>query len=208
MLTWAAVLVVAYLLGAIPTGVLAGKLLKGVDVRALGSGSSGATNVLRTFGVRVGVAVFAVDLAKGAAAAAVGQALLGTPAAVAAALAAIVGHNWPVYLRFRGGRGVTPFFGGLAVIHFPVALVGGLMAFAIIAIFRYVSLGSIVGTLATGAIMALLFAGGWVRPELLAYAAVGGLLILFQHRGNILRLLSGRERKLSRPGKAPPPEMG
>jgi glycerol-3-phosphate acyltransferase PlsY len=209
MLTWAVVLVVAYLLGAIPTGFLAGKLLRGVDVRSVGSGSSGATNVLRTFGVRVGVAVFVVDLAKGAAAAAVGQAVLGTPvAAVAAALSAVVGHNWPVYLHFRGGRGVTPFFGGLAVIYFPVALIGGVMAFAIIALFRYVSLGSIVGTLATGAIMALLFAWGWVRPELLVYAAVGGLLILFQHRGNILRLLSGRERKLGRPDEAPPPGMG
>lgn len=209
MLTLAVAVVAAYLLGAIPTGVIAGKLLRGVDVRALGSGSSGATNVLRTFGVRVGVAVFVVDLAKGAAAAALGEALLGTPvAAVAAALAAVVGHNWPVYLRFKGGRGVTPFFGGLAVIYFPVALIGGLMAFAIIAIFRYVSLGSIVGTLATGAIMALLFAWGRVSPELLAYPAVGGLLILFQHRGNILRLLSGQERKLGRPSKTPPPEMG
>ncbi len=209
MLTWAVVLVAAYLLGAIPTGFMAGKLLRGVDVRTLGSGSAGATNVLRNLGVRAGVTVFVVDLAKGAAAAAVGLAVLGTPvAAVAAALSAVVGHNWPVYLRFQGGRGVTPFFGGLVVVSPYVAVFGGLVAFALIALFRYVSLGSIAGTLATGAVMALLYTLGRVRLELLVYAAVGGLLILFQHRGNILRLLSGRERKLGRPDKAPPPEMG
>ncbi len=209
MLTWAVVLVAAYLLGAIPTGFMAGKLLRGVDVRTLGSGSVGATNVLRNLGVRAGVAVFVVDLAKGAAAAAVGQAVLGTQeAAVVAALSAVVGHNWPVYLRFQGGRGVTPFFGGLVVVSPYVAVFGGLVALALIALFRYVSLGSIVGTLTTGAVMALLYTLGRVRLELLAYAAVGGLLILFQHRGNILRLLSGRERKLGRSDKAPPPETG
>lgn len=208
ILTWAVVLVAAYLLGAIPTGYLAGKLLRGVDVRALGSGSSGASNVLRNFGVWAGVAVFTVDLAKGAAAAAVGKEVLGTPAAVAAALSAMVGHNWPVYLRFRGGRGVTPFFGGLAVISFPVALFGGLVAFAIIALFRYVSLGSIVGSLATAAVMALMSLWRPVRVELLLYPVLGGLLILFQHRANILRLMAGRERKLGQPDEAPPPEMG
>ncbi|MDP6510144.1 MAG: glycerol-3-phosphate acyltransferase, partial [Dehalococcoidia bacterium] len=87
-------------MGAVPTGFIAGKVLRGLDVRALGSGSSGATNVLRVFGARAGVAVFLIDLAKGAAAASLGLALLGSPvAAVAAALSAVVGHNWPVYLR-------------------------------------------------------------------------------------------------------------
>ena len=182
-------------------------------MRALGSGSSGATNVLRVFGARAGVAVFLIDLAKGAAAASLGLALLGSPvAAVAAALSAVVGHNWPVYLRFRGGRGVTPFFGGLAVASLPVSLIvaltGGAVAFAIIGLSRYVSLGSMVGTLTTAALMTLLFAWRMVPVELVVYAALGGLLIMFQHRGNIVRLISGRERKLGRRDKAPPPEMG
>jgi glycerol-3-phosphate acyltransferase PlsY len=200
-------------LGAVPTGFIAGKVLRGLDVRALGSGSSGATNVLRVFGARVGVAVFLIDLAKGAVAASLGLVLLGSPvAAVVAALSAVVGHNWPVYLRFRGGRGVTPFFGGLAVVSLPVsfivALTGGVVAFAIIGLSRYVSLGSMVGTLTTAAVMALLFAWHMVPVELVVYAALGGLLIMFQHRGNIARLISGRERKLGRRDKAPPPEMG
>ena len=182
-------------------------------MRALGSGSSGATNVLRVFGARAGVVVFLIDLAKGAAAASLGLALLGSPvAAVAAALSAVVGHNWPVYLRFRGGRGVTPFFGGLAVVSLPVSLIvaltGGAVAFAIIGLSRYVSLGSMVGTLTTAALMTLLFAWRVVPVELVVYAALGGLLIMFQHRGNIVRLISGRERKLGRRDKAPPPEMG
>ena len=200
-------------MGAVPTGFIAGKVLRGLDVRALGSGSSGATNVLRVFGARAGVVVFLIDLAKGAAAASLGLALLGSPvAAVAAALSAVVGHNWPVYLRFRGGRGVTPFFGGLAVVSLPVSLIvaltGGAVAFAIIGLSRYVSLGSMVGTLTTAALMTLLFAWRVVPVELVVYAALGGLLIMFQHRGNIVRLISGRERKLGRRDKAPPPEMG
>ena len=200
-------------MGAVPTGFIAGKVLRGLDVRALGSGSSGATNVLRVFGARAGVAVFLIDLAKGAATASLGLALLGSPvAAVAAALSAVVGHNWPVYLRFRGGRGVTPFFGGLAVASLPVSLIvaltGGAVAFAIIGLSRYVSLGSMVGTLTTAALMTLLFAWRMVPVELVVYAALGGLLIMFQHRGNIVRLISGRERKLGRRDKAPPPEMG
>jgi glycerol-3-phosphate acyltransferase PlsY len=199
-------------LGAVPTGFIAGKVLRGLDVRALGSGSSGATNVLRVFGARAGVAVFLIDLAKGAAAASLGLALLGSPvAAVAAALSAVVGHNWPVYLRFQGGRGVTPFFGGLVVVSLPVSLIvaltGGAVAFAIIGLSRYVSLGSMVGTLTTAALMTLLFAWRMVPVELVVYAALGGLLIMFQHRGNIVRLISGRERKLGRRDKAPPPEM-
>lgn len=209
MLAWAGVLIAGYLLGAIPTGFMAGKLLRGVDVREIGSGSSGATNVLRALGVKAGVAVFMVDLGKGAAAAALGQALLGTPlAAAAAGLSGVAGHNWPIYLRFRGGRGVTPFFGSLLVLSWPVALMGGAVAFAIIGLTRYVSLGSMLGALATAAITALLLASGRVPLELLAYAATGGLLIVFQHRGNIGRLLAGRERKLGQPAKTPPPGSG
>jgi glycerol-3-phosphate acyltransferase PlsY len=192
---------------------LAGKVLRGLDVRTVGSGSSGATNVLRVFGARAGVAVFLIDLAKGAAAASLGLLLLGSPvAAVAAALSAVVGHNWPVYLRFRGGRGVTPFFGGLAVVSFPVslivALIGGMVAFAIIGLSRYVSLGSMMGTATTAALMALLFTRRIVPVELFVYATLGGLLIILQHRGNICRLISGREPKLGRRGNAPPPEIG
>lgn len=209
MLAWAGVLVAAYLLGAIPTGFIAGKLLRGVDVRELGSGSSGATNVLRSLGLKAGLAVFLIDLGKGAAAAALGQAVLGTPlAAEAAGLSGMIGHNWPVYLRFRGGRGVTPFFGAMLVLSWPVALTGGAVAFAIIGLTRYVSLGSLLGTLVTAAIFALLLTWGRAPLELLAYSAAGGLLILFQHRGNIGRLLAGRESKLGQSPQTPSPERG
>lgn len=209
ILTWAGVLVAAYLLGAIPTGFIAVKRLRGVDVRELGSGSSGATNVLRTLGVKAGLAVFLIDLGKGAATAALGQVVLDAPlAAVAAGLSGMIGHNWPVYLRFRGGRGVTPFFGAMLVLSWPVALMGGAVVFSIIGLTRYVSLGSLLGTLATAAIFALLLTWGRAPVELLAYAAAGGLLILFQHRGNIGRLLTGRERKLGQSPRAPSPQRG
>ncbi len=192
-----AVIFLGYLIGAIPFGLVVGKLTRGVDVREYGSGKMGATNVLRTLGVKVGVLVFAADLAKGAVAVLLSRAILDThAAAVAAATAAIVGHNWPVYIRFWGGRGVTTALGGLFAIAPLVAAVclgiGGL----IIAWSRYVSLGSMAGALSGGIIMISLVALDRQPVEFLIYALVASCLIIFQHRDNIARLRSGTERRL------------
>ena len=116
-----AVIVIGYLLGAIPFGVLVGRLRSGVDVREYGSGSTGVANVLRTAGRVAGVAVFALDLAKGAVAVVAAWAIFGSAdpflsaAMATAAMAAVIGHCWSVFIRFQGGRGVTTAFGGLLV---------------------------------------------------------------------------------------------
>jgi glycerol-3-phosphate acyltransferase PlsY len=192
-----AVIFLGYLIGAIPFGLVVGKLTRGVDVREYGSGKMGATNVLRTLGVRVGVLVFAADLAKGAAAVLLSKAILDThAAAVAAAITAIVGHNWPVYVRFWGGRGVTTALGGLSALA-PLVAAGCLgIGVVIIAWSRYVSLGSMAGALSGGIIMASLVALDRQPVEFLVYALIASCLIIFQHRDNIARLRSGTERRL------------
>lgn len=192
-----AVIFLGYLIGAIPFGLVVGKLTRGVDVREYGSGKMGATNVLRTLGVRVGVLVFAADLAKGAAAVLLSKAILDThAAAVAAAITAIVGHNWPVYVRFWGGRGVTTALGGLSALA-PLVAAGCLgIGVVIIAWSRYVSLGSMAGALSGAIIMASLVALDRQPVEFLVYALIASCLIIFQHRDNIARLRSGTERRL------------
>jgi glycerol-3-phosphate acyltransferase PlsY len=192
-----AVIFLGYLIGAIPFGLVVGKLTRGVDVREYGSGKMGATNVLRTLGAKVGVLVFAADLAKGAAAVLLSKAILDThAAAVAAAITAIVGHNWPVYVRFWGGRGVTTALGGLSALA-PLVAAGCLgIGVVIIAWSRYVSLGSMAGALSGAIIMASLVALDRQPVEFLVYALIASCLIIFQHRDNIARLRSGTERRL------------
>lgn len=192
-----AVIFLGYLIGAIPFGLVVGKLAQGVDVREYGSGKMGATNVLRILGAKVGVLVFAADLAKGAVAVLLSRAILDThAAAVGAATAAIVGHNWPVYIRFWGGRGVTTALGGLFALA-PLVGVGCLgIGGIVIAWSRYVSLGSMAGALSGGIIMTPLVALDRQPVEFLVYALIASSLIVFQHRDNISRLRSGTERKL------------
>lgn len=210
----AAGLTVGYLLGSIPTGYLAGKLLRGVDIRAEGSGSTGATNVLRTLGKWPALAVLIIGALKGAAAVLFGRwfypwladavALPAGPAAAAAAaawtpwaicltgLAALVGHARPVWLNFAGGKSVAAGLGLLLALAWPAG-VGGLAVFALTAaIFRIVSLGSI---LAAATAVALV----WILNEPLAYrllVTAGGLYVIARHRANIGRLLAGAEPRL------------
>lgn len=197
LVTYAAAVLAAYLLGSFPTGYLVGRLGKGVDVRHYGSGSTGATNVQRLFGWGGFALVFAGDFGKGFLAAwaarnlgidALGQAL--------AALAALVGHNFPVFLGFRGGRGVATGVGGLfATVPLPAAA-GITVAAVIMAATRYVSLGSLVGTaLAVPGTLLLVWLGG-TPAEFLAYVAPGVALIVARHSDNIRRLWQGTERKL------------
>jgi len=201
-------LVIAYLLGATPTGYLAGRLLKGVDIREHGSGSTGATNVLRTLGRGPGAVVLLIDVLKGAAAivfAAWFYRWLATPSAwtswavCLAGLAAMLGHSRSIWLGFTGGKSVAAGLGVLLALSWPVG-VGGLAVFAVaVGIFRIVSLGSILAAVtAIGLVCAL--------PHPLPYRLMviaGGFYVVLLHRANIGRLLAGTEPRLgqvSRPG--------
>ena len=195
---WLAIAAAAYLLGAIPSGLLIGRLFFGVDVRHYGSRRTGATNVLRTLGKGAAAAALVMDVAKGAAAVLLARWLLPDQAwaHVLAALAATAGHNWPVFVGFRGGRGVLVSIAAVAVLHFPVVF--GLLAAGVIVLWltRYVSLASVVGAALAPLLFLLFYLRGNVPFAYLAYTIVGAPLVILVHRDNIARLLSGKEARL------------
>jgi glycerol-3-phosphate acyltransferase PlsY len=205
---YALVVAVGYLMGAIPVGWIAGKLLRGVDVRDYGSGATGATNVLRTLGPRAFLFVLVADAFKAYAPVLAIWYIFepnegGTAAQnlqAAAAVAAIIGHDWPVYIGFRGGRGVAATYGAFAAMLFPLSLGLVVVAILIVLTFRYMSLMSLT-TIPLGGVALLVLALTGVQPY--AYAVFGGLaavLVIFRHWGNIRRLLAGTEPKMGQGG--------
>jgi len=193
--------ILGYFLGAIPFGLLIGRWTRGIDLRAYGSHRTGATNALRTLGVRAAAAVFVLDVAKGVAAVVLARLLFGADpmvewAAALAGLAAIVGHNWSVFIGFTGGRGVATSSGALAAMT-PLTLVILVpIVFGVMWRTRYVSLGSIVGALGAPIAAALLAAAGWATIPAVAYALASGLLVTVAHADNIGRLRAGTERRI------------
>lgn len=181
--------VLGYLLGSVPFGYLLGRL-RGVDVRRHGSGATGATNVARTLGLGPALLTVALDALKGFLAAYLGLRLGGEWGYAAAGLGAVLGHSWPVWLGFRGGKSVATGAGVLLVLHPAAVGVAVLVAAAFIVPTRYVSLGSIAGTVA----LASWIAATAPLPHKLT-AALAGAIVLWRHRGNVQRLLAGTERR-------------
>lgn len=197
------VVAVAYLLGSIPFGYLIVRLQGGGDVRATGSGGTGATNVTRRAGKKAGVLTLALDALKGLAAVVIARWLLTDEFGInwwvaAAAVAAVVGHCFPVWLAFRGGKGVATGLGVFTALA-PLAVLCALPLFVVVVwATRYVSLGSIIAAAAVPVLILLL--GDTVSPyeqraPLLFASAAGGALIILMHRANIRRLLTGTENK-------------
>ena len=194
---------VSYLMGSLPFGLLMTKLVRGIDVRRYGSGSTGMTNVMRTIGVVPALVVLALDAGKGVAAVFLARYFeAGLAVEATAALAALIGHNWSVFIRFQGGKGIATGVGALCALS-PVA---GLIALAVgvptITLSRYVSLGSIAGS-TTGAIAVPILAMadpsmplGVPSYAYAIYTSIGVPLIVLKHRSNVARLLKGQERKL------------
>jgi acyl phosphate:glycerol-3-phosphate acyltransferase len=197
----AAVALVAgsYLLGSISFSYLIVRALRGQDVRAVGSGNAGATNVLRAAGKLPGIATLLLDIAKGAAAVAVARALDAPPAVVGlCAVAVVLGHVFPLFLGFRGGKGVATAGGAMLALA-PLAMAPTfLLLVAVVAWSRYVSLGSVAASLAFPLFLALGRAAGWIEADgwLLAAAAAIAALIVWKHRPNLARLRAGSERRL------------
>lgn len=185
--------VLAYLIGSIPSGLILGKLLWHTDLREHGSHNIGATNAWRTLGKRAGIAVFIADSIKGQAGVALGLLLAGTPlAAVLGGLFAIIGHSFSLFLRFHGGKGVATSLGVLTMLMGNVTLIVFAVWFAIVYLTRYVSLGSIVAGFLTP-ILAALFG---YPMEYVLFTVIAAILVIVRHRENIVRLMNGTENKI------------
>ena len=195
-MTLALVLVLAYLLGAIPTGYILVRLTSGQDVRSMGSGNIGATNVLRTAGKKLGMVTLLLDIVKGALAVYIADRVLdgSLPGMTAAALAVMAGHAFPVFLGFRGGKAVASFIGAFLYLT-PAALLATLGVFFVtVAASRYVSLGSVVAAgLFPFAVWLILHPPTYV---VLAALLAGGFIV-WRHRSNIQRIRAGTENVLS-----------
>ncbi|EHA64385.1 glycerol-3-phosphate 1-O-acyltransferase PlsY [Synechococcus sp. WH 8016] len=186
-------LLLGYLLGSIPSGWLAGRWLKGIDLRDLGSGSTGATNVLRQVGKGPALVVFLIDVGKGAAAVLLARALgLGDWIQVLAGLTALAGHIWPVWLGFKGGKAVATGLGMFLGLAWPVGLASFGVFMAVFSLSRLVSLASVLAAIS----LPLLMAAGSGSTANLVVALVAMLLVLWRHRSNIQRLLNGTEPKM------------
>jgi acyl phosphate:glycerol-3-phosphate acyltransferase len=188
--------VAAYLVGSIPFAQLLSKR-RGIDLRRVGSGNVGATNVLRTLGVRPAVVAMMLDAVKGTVAVLVAQRLTnGVAAPVMAGLASMIGHVYPVWLRFRGGKGVATAAGAFAVLT-PVAVAAAIAVFLLtVALTRFISVGSMAAALTLA---------GWAiasdAPTAVGIgAAIGAALVIIGHRANVLRLVAGTERRVGQRG--------
>lgn len=190
----AALVGVAYLLGSLSFAVLLVRLSTGKDIRAEGSGNAGATNVLRAHGKKLGLAVAALDIAKGALAVFLVRQVTADPRyAAAAAFAAILGHVFPIFYGFRGGKGVATAVGAFGVLApLPTLVCVGVFV-AVVAVSRYVSLGSVVAMVLLPPVAGLLFHAP--KAVVLAGAATAALILL-KHRENLRRLALGEERRL------------
>jgi glycerol-3-phosphate acyltransferase PlsY len=196
---------VAYLYGSVPFGWLAAKWLRGVDIRKVGSGNIGATNAARVLGFRFFPVIFVLDLSKGLLPALAEVALVGQgrysphPLVVATGLAAVLGHAFPVYLGFKGGKAVATSAGFfLAVAPVQLLIAAGVWGL-VFAVWRYVSLASITAAVALPVALCLM------RPDpfgsgifLTGMGVLGGVLVIYLHRANIGRLLTGTEHKIGR----------
>jgi acyl phosphate:glycerol-3-phosphate acyltransferase len=207
VLTFAIILIASYLLGSIPAGYLAGSLA-GVDIREVGSGNIGATNVTRVLGRRYGYPVFAVDFLKGLAAvrlsiflahqtefAGKSIELMG----IVAAVACVVGHAFPIWLQFKGGKGVATSAGALFGLMPLAAVIGVLIWFIAFKLTRYVSVASITAAIALPIVIFIMISRGQADRQVLFYFSIClAALVILRHRSNLKRLMDGTESRFQK----------
>ncbi len=191
------VVIAGYLLGAIPVGLLVARWRRGIDIRQYGSGSTGATNILRTLGWKSSAIVFTGDLAKTMVPVLFAWFVIGSPlVASITGVAVMAGHCWPVYAQWSGGRGVTSSLAALLVIQ-PLVAIGSLLVAAIVmARSRFVSLGSLAGVAFGAVVMIILIVDRSAPLGDLVFVIGAPLVVFVRHRENIIRLLAGTERKI------------
>ena len=203
MLDQIILIAVCYLIGAIPVGFLIVRLTRRVDIRDYGSGNIGMTNVLRTTGLKTGIIVLGLDTFKGVIPVFVSRQLYSDPyMETLAAIAVLVGHIWPVFLKFRGGKGVATGMGSFCFISPICGLIVVSVGCLVLAVSRYVSLASIIAASSSFISMWVFnnfHSESWIADSLgtyIMYPLIGVPIIIFRHRENIARLLNGEERRL------------
>jgi glycerol-3-phosphate acyltransferase PlsY len=194
---------IAYILGSVPFGLIAGKLAKNVDIREYGSGNTGMTNVQRTIGTPAAVIVLILDMGKAVVAVVVARALFDSPGVeAAAALAVVFGHNWSMFMKFKGGKGTASGWGGLIILSPIAGLVATIVGIPILVLTRYVSLGSISAAVLGSLALIIMATLGHLPLAYIWFGAVGSVVVVVRHRENIQRLVRGTERKIGQPAEA------
>ncbi len=188
------IILVSYFIGNISTGYILGKVLKNSDIRTMGSGNAGATNALRVYGIGLGILTLLFDCLKGVLAAYIGNKILGYDGALIAAFFVVIGHDWPILMKFKGGKGIATSLGILLYIHYPTAI--GLVIIFLIAVIltRYVSFGSITAASLVG-LLGIILKRPFDIKFLLLTVSLGTIAVL-KHKDNIKRLRNGTESKL------------
>ena len=196
--------IIGYLIGAIPYGLIVGFISRGIDIRNHGSGSTGATNVLRILGLRLASIVVILDVSKAIIVIFIASFFLNGEPLIKAigATFVILGHIWPITAKLRGGKGVLTGIVGLIILSPLSGVPSFMLAVLTISVFKIVSLGSIVGTMASViAILVLYLFGQEKNIEYVAYVIIGSIIILFKHTDNIKRLIAKTEPKIGNRAK-------
>lgn len=184
---------ISYLIGCFPSAYFLGKMYKNIDIRNHGSGNSGSTNALRVMGTKFGILTLALDVLKGIVAVLIGRAILGDQGALISGVLVVLGHNFPIFLKFKGGKGVATSIGVLMILTWQTALTVVIIGVITIIITRYVSLGSILGGI-SAPITAVLVMQTMDKPLFITVVILASLLII-RHKDNIKRLCKGEENK-------------
>lgn len=191
---WAVALIAAYLLGSLCFSILVSRLMERIDIRDYGSNNAGATNVLRVMGPKAAALVFLGDGVKGCGAVLLGQALGGESLAWLCALASVLGHCFPIFFRFKGGKGVSTMAGAVITLDGSLSLLLAAVFFMLLLVTRRVSVGSLVLAALLPVTFSLFY--GFLMPQWVACLGMG-LLMVFQHRQNLIRIVRGTEPKIS-----------
>lgn len=187
-------MLIGYGLGNFATSYILGRVFKKTDIRKHGSGNAGATNALRVFGVKLAAATFVIDALKGVLAVIIGKMILGDIGGFIGGVSVVVGHNWPLLLKFKGGKGIASTIGVVISINYQIALICIVVGLFLVIKTKYVSLGSITA-ISLLPILALII----IKPfdlNFFIFSLVLAAMAIFRHRSNIIRLINGKESKL------------
>lgn len=187
--------VLSYLLGSVSISYLLGKALADIDIREHGSGNAGTTNAVRVLGKKIGLLTFLFDFIKGLFPVIISTLLLDRSMAVLVGICAVLGHNFPVFLKFRGGKGVATSFGVLIAVDPLLALAAISVFLVLVLLFKYVSLGSILAAAFTGFYCIFMYVS--VEDVRYLFVLFMALLLMIRHKSNIRRLIHGEENKIS-----------